>query len=143
MRDGYATPNRTLGRSVLIFLLFQLFLMSHSNALTASEAPKVAVIGIDEFYYPNANFAFTFQRTVALLTECGIPSAALRVAELSDPGVLDPEKYPVLLNIYGDAYPEPAAGNIRRYHREGGCIVSNGVPFGFACRRDRKKGWIS
>lgn len=102
--------------------------------------PVVGVLACDEFYYPNGNFAFTWQNTVALLEDCGIPCLALTPELLMDETVFNPRRVPVLVNIYGDAFPAAALPALERYHRAGGCLVSNGVPFGFLCRRDGK-GW--
>lgn len=106
----------------------------------ADDEARVGVLACDDFYYPNASFAFTADTCLDALRACGIPAEKLSPADLQDRQRFHPGRYPVLLQIYGDAFPEASLPDLRRYHGAGGCIVSNGVPYGFACRRT-DRGW--
>ena len=102
-------------------------------------AKRVAVLSCDAFFYPNASFAFTAETCVDALRSCGVAADPMTPGELADVDRFNPERYPVFLNIYGDAYPAKSLPSLRRYHQNGGCVISNGVPFGFACRWTKKK----
>jgi len=76
-----------------------------------------------------------------LLGECGIEAEALDVAAAADPKRLSTRRFAVLILPYGNAFPLPAFDNIRAFHRAGGCLVLNGVPFCHPCEREAKGGW--
>ena len=108
--------------------------------IPTDDSGGIAVLACDDFYYPNASFAFTAETCLEALQDCGIPAEIMGPEDLGDPKRFNPQRCPALLQIYGDAYPEPSLPHLRRYHQAGGCIISNGVPYGFACRRT-KRGW--
>ena len=85
--------------------------------------------------------ALPANRVVAALAEAGIRADKLTAKQAADPGRLNPKRCTVLVVAYGNAFPLPAFENLRAFHRAGGCLVLNGVPFCHPCERDDKGGW--
>ena len=85
--------------------------------------------------------ALPASRIAPLLGECGIEAEALDAAAAADPKRLNTGRYVVVVLPYGNAFPLPAFDNLRAFHRGGGCLVMNGVPFCHPCEREAKGGW--
>lgn len=58
-----------------------------------------------------------------------LPVEELTVADLADPEKLKASRLPLLVMPSGDAFPESALENLRRYRRAGGSLITFGVPF--------------
>jgi hypothetical protein len=73
-----------------------------------------------------------------ILGEHGIATRVVTADELAGGGV-DPATTPVLVLLYGNAFPLPALGALQAYQAGGGTLVLNGIPFCHPCdRRDGK-----
>jgi len=70
---------------------------------------------------------------VEVIQRHGLEVQALSAAELSDPAILNMEHFTVLVMPYGNAFPKPAFANLQKFHKEGGCLLMNGVPFCHPC----------
>ena len=62
-------------------------------------------------------------------------TAAELAAELADPTRLDAAKLPVLVMAYGDPYPAAALATLRKFRRDGGCLVMFGGPLQSAAKK--------
>jgi hypothetical protein len=80
-------------------------------------------------------------RIAPLLQAYGISAEPLDVEALVEPGNLTPEKFPVFVLPYGNAFPEVARQTLRAYKAAGGSLVLNGVPFTHP-REERDGEWI-
>jgi hypothetical protein len=76
------------------------------------------------------------------LKELGIESAFLRAEHLADLKVLVPERFPVLVQIYGNAFPAAAEEALRAYRKAGGAMVHCGVPFTRPARATSLGVWL-
>jgi hypothetical protein len=59
----------------------------------------------------------------------------LTAAELADPTRLDAAKLPVLVMAYGDPFPAAALDTLRKFRRDGGCLVMFGGPLQSAAKK--------
>ena len=79
------------------------------------------------------------ERVVALLRKYGLDAQALSVDQMAKDGALNTAAFPVLVLPYGNAFPLSVFPQLRAYHRSGGCLVMNGVPFCHPCEKQDGK----
>ena len=80
-------------------------------------------------------------KMAAMLQKYGVPAEAVTVADLAAPGALTPQAFPVVILPYGNAYPQPIYDALRAYHAQGGCLITNGIPFTHSCEKEGDK-WV-
>jgi len=74
------------------------------------------------------NYSISAPALAAVMERCGLAAVVLGADELAEPGLLRPERYPVLVLPYGSIFPGTAAAGLEAYHAAGGCIVGVGCP---------------
>jgi len=73
-------------------------------------------------------------RTLAeMLRAEGVRTELLDAQQLADRRGLSARRHAALVCLYGNTFPQSAAANLARFHRAGGCLLGNGVPFCHEC----------
>jgi hypothetical protein len=103
------------------------------GTVRAAPAPRVAVLVEEGLLPAGGTPSLPAFKMVQVLAQHGIQAQALSAAELSNPAVLNTQRFTVLVVPYGNAFPRPAFANLRAFHAAGGCLVMNGVPFCHPC----------
>jgi len=106
----------------------------------ARAAPTVAIFSDPGFPYFSAPY-LSGPDVQAWFARLGVTADLLSAGDLADPRVFRIGRYGVLIHLYGNTFPEAAAGNLRRFRQYGGGIVSAGVPFCHPCRQTGAAGW--
>ncbi len=115
-----------------------------SPALAAqSGPPAVAVFNDPRFPYWGTYCGLTPPDVVSYLREVGLRAETLDAPQLGDPQVLNRERFGALVHLYGNQFPVAAAESVRRFHQQGGGLVSTGVPFCHPCRQAGAEGWTA
>jgi hypothetical protein len=117
----------------VLFGLLALLLTIPQPVLATDDTSKVAVFVENGFPSSGGTPALPPLKMVEVIKRHGLEAQALSATELSDPGILNTEHFKVLVMPYGNAFPKPAIANLQKFHREGGCLVMNGVPFCHPC----------
>jgi hypothetical protein len=95
----------------------------------ATPQPRVAVLVEKDLLPVGGTPALPPFRIVEILAQHGVQAQALSTVELSNPTILNAQRFAVLVMLYGNAFPKVAFPNLRMFHAAGGCLVLNGVPF--------------
>lgn len=97
---------------------------------TASEPPpvRVGVFADPAWAGIGGNECLPAPVCMRVLTRY-LPAQAFTAADLADPAVLDARRVPLLVMPSGNAFPEAALDNLRRYRRAGGSLITFGEPF--------------
>src|SRR5690348_689621 len=130
------TVRETKADSNLLLVLLGLFVWFSTVAprvLANDDVPKVAVFIENGFPPSGGTPALPPGKMVEVIRQHGLAVQALSAAELSDPAILNTAHFAILVMPYGNAFPKPAFSNLQKFHREGGCLVMNGVPFCHPC----------
>ncbi|MGI4787532.1 MAG: GxGYxYP domain-containing protein [Janthinobacterium lividum] len=119
-------------------LLFSLLSAPHAGA---PKQPRVAVFFEPGFPYYNQAALVSPKEIAEDLQKAGVGADLLDAATLSDPAKLNATAYAAVILPYGNAYPETAFANLRVFHAAGGDLVTSGIPFTHAIRKDDKGVW--
>ncbi len=114
------------------FFIFVALAVGFANARAIATLP-IAVFVENGFPASGGTPALPPSKMVEVIKQQGIKAQSLSVNDLSDPAILNTEHFTVLVMPYGNAFPKPAFANLQRFHRAGGCLVMNGVPFCHPC----------
>ncbi|MBN1441457.1 MAG: hypothetical protein JXA90_02060, partial [Planctomycetes bacterium] len=106
------------------------------------EPAPVAIFAETGFPRYFSDTGLTAERIRAALERGGIASSILGLDHLLDPEVLDPARFPVLVQPYGNTFPVDAADALREYRRRGGAMVHCGVPFTHPTVRTSYGNWL-
>lgn len=104
---------------------------------SSADGGTIAVFSEPGFPFYIASSAVTPEFVVYCLREAGVTCETVDADGLSDPATLDAERFVGLVHVYGNTFPVAAAGNLRRYHQAGGCIIAvGGVPYCHPCVKE-------
>lgn len=111
-------------------------------AKTSPEPGVVAIFGERCFPHYLVRGDLTPARIEEAFDRSGIEASVLDLEGLEDPAILHPRSYPVLVNPYGNAFPEEAEETIRAFRKAGGIMVHLGIPFTHPVVRTPYGTWI-
>jgi len=115
-----------------------------SSSPASSPAPEPATVAIfQEKGFPryNAAYAIRPEELKKALEGAGIQAALLSVEHLSDTDQFTTERFPLLVNLYGEAFPVEAIAALRQHRSAGGAMVHTSVPFGRIYKRSAYGSW--
>lgn len=99
-----------------------------------AKGERIAVFYQPGFPYYMTSWEITPSSLADFLREAGLKKVDLvNLRDLSDPERFNAQRYSILIHIYGNSFPLTALENILRFHKEGGSIISTGVPFCHPC----------
>ena len=110
-------------------------------SLALSPHPVVGVFAQQGFPYYMESPLLNPAEIASDLNHLGIQTRKLDVKALCNPAVLNVRNVAILILPYGNTFPVAAMPNLIRYHREGGCLVTTGVPFTHTVVRDNNGSW--
>jgi len=112
--------NIVLVSALLMGVAFAGFVNSEKPVVIWAEGKRV------QYYFANSCIKpYSLARRFG---ELGIYAETWSAKEIKERG-LDVDKVPVFVNVYGSTFPYEAKEALIAYHRNGGCLVSTGVPF--------------
>jgi len=109
---------------------------------SAQASPSIAIFSDRDFPYFCSPQGLTGPDMKAWFTRLGVQADVLDDEALADPQRLNAERYAALIHLYGNTFAEAAGENLRRFHGQGGGLISAGVPFCHPCRRTGAVGWL-
>ncbi|MGC9003829.1 MAG: GxGYxYP domain-containing protein, partial [bacterium] len=109
-----------------------IFLILLPISLLAQEK-KIAIFYQPGFPYYMVSWSIKPDELANFMRKVGLQAELLNVQDLSNPQKFNAQKYAVLIHLYGNTFPLQALDNIIKFHREGGSIISTGVPFCHPC----------
>ena len=125
-------------RTIVLLTVAALFALA---ALPALAAPKIAIFSDGDFPYWAAPSGLTGPDMQVWFTRLGVQADLLDAEALGDPARFNADKYAALVWLYGNLFPESAGENLRRFHQQGGSVISAGVPFCHPCVRTGAADW--
>jgi len=114
---------------------------SSPASLPASEPATVAIFQEKGFPRCNAAYAIGPEELQKALEGAGIQAALLSAEHLSDTEQFTVERFPLLVNLYGEAFPGEAIAALRQHRSAGGVMVHTSVPFGRPCSTSAYGNW--
>ncbi|MBC7327625.1 hypothetical protein H5T87_05880 [bacterium] len=98
----------------------------------ASEG-RIAIFYQPGFPYYMVSWALKPNSLADFLNKLGLETDLLNLEELSNPEKFNAQRYAIFIHLYGNTFPLSAVDNIIKFHKEGGSIISTGVPFCHPC----------
>ena len=118
-----------------------LLLFALSPAHAAPDGPRVAVFSEPNFPSVNISALISAKEVAADLQTAGLPTDLLTADDLGNPAKLNARNYAAVVLPTGNAYPQAAFANLKTFHLAGGDLVTSGIPFTHAIRKNAKGDW--
>ena len=123
------------------FALLALAAPTLADPVPTGQAPaRVAVFSEPGFPAVNASALVSPAQVAADLQRAGVAADLLSAAQLADPA-FNAGTYTAVVLAYGNAYPQAAFANLKRFHQSGGGFVLSGIPFTHAIKKNIKGEW--
>ncbi len=112
-------------------VMMMVFICLFGGLVLANEhaGGKIGVFYEPEMPIFSAQVAWQPRMAMHLLEKYGFDAQFLSSIELKDTDAFNNDKYSTLVIPYGNSFPLPAFESIRNFHRAGGNLVVNGIPF--------------
>ncbi|MEM7234362.1 MAG: hypothetical protein AAF517_19445, partial [Planctomycetota bacterium] len=101
----------------------------------------IAIFHEERFAPYKSAFDITAQQLSTALELAGVSVSLIGLDHLAKPSSFDAKKFPVLVNLYGKAFPADAIENLRAYRQNGGRMVHTSVPFTHSTTRSLYGEW--
>ncbi len=96
---------------------------------STTDQARVAVLIEPEMPIFSVQLAMQPPKVKPILEGWGIAADELSAAELADANLFNAKRYTVLVLPSGNSFPLPAYENMRQFHKDGGCLIVNGIAF--------------
>jgi hypothetical protein len=113
-----------------------------SSPPASAESASVAIFAEPGFPSLYAPAGLSPELVRGALEAAGISAALVPLATLQDRTVLEPSRYPVVVNVYGGAFPVAAAPALAAFADAGGVLVHVGAPYALGVTRTSSGEWL-
>ena len=104
-------------------------------------AADVAILSFDAFPSYKSSYDVEPAELVRALEDRGLSAVELDLDDIARNGVLTSRRYPLLVNLYGKAFPKEGVEAIRRYRKSAGRMLFTSVPMTHLFTRDVYGHW--
>ena len=118
-----------------------LLLLALAPVQADPDPPRVAVFSEPSFPAVNISALVSAKEVAADLHQAGISNDLLSADDLANPAKLNIQAYAAVVLPAGNAYPQAAFANLKTFHLAGGDLVTSGIPFTHAIRKNVNGDW--
>ncbi len=122
------------------FLYFAVLIILLSSNILFGSSAKVAIVVEPELMNFAGQLSLQSHKVKSMIEPYGINTVEITADQMADPEFFNTENFSVIVMTYGNAFPLVGYKNLRKFHKNGGCLVVNGIPFTHPAERT-KHGW--